>query len=177
MKKLNTKYSAGFLDFLTGGKKTLPEDKVDALNKFKNDVFTIYKKLNNAYKIYFQGAKLKQQQEYVVQEYKDENGIIRERKVPKETPSNKIDFQGNWKFKLDGEKTSLGQAIHSLYAFLTNIEKIKYETVKKNAPKKEEPKDKSKEEQKPKDKMLGPSTKPITEKNPVPPTKPVEIEK
>lgn len=142
MKKLAvTQREAGFFDFITKlkeGAPTIPGDKVEAFQAFKEKVFQIYKRMNNAYKIYFQGAKLKQNQGETTELYYDENGERRERKVIKENPSQKIEFIGNWKFKT-GDKTLLGEAIHALYAFLTKLENTKYQVkgaIPKPAPEK-----------------------------------------
>ena len=124
--KLQISHTSGYFDFLKSKTPTLEKDKVEEFQKFKEHIFTLYRKLNNAYKIYFQGAVLKS-------------------KAPRKEgepapPSMKIDFQGKWGFQLGDDKTSLGQAIHSLYAFLSKIENTKYTTTEGKGPKTPEPK-------------------------------------
>jgi len=144
MKKLKIKHTAGVFDFLktlTKGSPSLPAEQKEEFEQFKKDILLMYKRLNNAYKIYFQGATLKQKEEYTIEQYRDENGELKERKIKKPAPSRKIDFQGNWKFNLGDGKTSLGQAIHSLYKFVSKITNTKYTLTegKEQPAKQEEP--------------------------------------
>lgn len=149
-------HEAGFLDFITGkGKPYIAEGKEKEFEEFKNKVFLLYKKINNAYKIYFQGAILKSDQErvkYREETYIDKSGKRRKKKIFIPQPKTRqIEFMGNWSFKLDKEKTSLGQAIHALYAFLQKVSNIHPEIKKKSIlPKieKEKPKEPKKETQK-----------------------------
>jgi hypothetical protein len=164
--RIATKHEAGLFDFLktlSKGQPTIPANKVKDLNAFIKEVLLMYTRLNNAYKLYFQGAVLKQQQEYVVEKYKDEDGNIQERKVKKKMPSNKIEFKGNWGFYLPGDKTSLGQAIHSLHKFLTNITNTKY-TVEGEQPAEKQPAEKQPAEKQPAEKQ--PAEKQPAEKQP-----------
>lgn len=119
----------------------IPADKKNAFAAAKQEIFDIYRKINNAYKIYFLGAKLVNRQRYEIVKYRDLDGKIKRKRVLKTVDNNKIEFHGNWKFKLAGDKTSIGQAIHALYDFLTNLEKVKIEypdKVKSEKPKKPE---------------------------------------
>lgn len=148
MRKLRIakEHEAGFMDFLNNlvkGSPTLPKGKEEDLKKFKETILTLYKKLNNAYKLYFQGAVLKSK-------------APKDKENDKTPPATmKIDFIGNWKFKLQDDKTSLGQAIQSLYQFLSKLENVKY-TLKEAVPeKKQEP-----------EKKQGPEKKPAPEQKP-----------
>ncbi len=149
--KIATKHEAGIFDFfntLTKGNPTIPAEKQQEFQEFKNKVLKLYTRLNNAYKLYFLGAALKQNQKYEIQEYKDKDGNIQQKKVPVENSgSTKINFQGKWKFKLSDGSTYLGKAIQALYKFLTALEKVKVkvkpevgkeQTQQKEAPQQQE---------------------------------------
>ena len=144
MKKLKiaNKHEAGVFDFihaLTKGIPTIPAEKAEDFKKFKEKAILLYKRLNNAYRIYFQGAKLKQKQQYTLKKYKDKNGNIKQKKVLVETPSSKIDFQGKWGFQLADGKTYLGQAIHALHKFVTTLENTKVNVSKDKQPQQKQP--------------------------------------
>lgn len=167
MKKLEI-HTAGILDFFKQekGKLTLTKEQAQEFEEFKKEIFTIYKKINNAYKLYFQGAKLKSRNpEYIVEKYRDEKGNVKERKVEKNTStSKKIDFKGKWGFFLEDNKTSLGQAIHSLYAFLTKLDNIAYAVTNQQQKPEEKPAQQQPEEKKPEPEQQKPENKSPEEK-------------
>ena len=96
--KIATKHEAGIFDFfntLTKGNPTIPAEKQQEFQEFKNKVLKLYTRLNNAYKLYFLGAALKQNQKYEIQEYKDKDGIYNKKVLLRTLVAPRSIFKGN----------------------------------------------------------------------------------
>lgn len=168
-----SEHEAGVWDSLkklvTGGTPTIKDEA--AWEKFKTEVLRIYKRVNNAYKIYLQGVPSKNYkityQEKIVT---DKDGKKYRKKVKVQTPGKKIDFSGNWDFWLDKEHTTLGKALKYLYDFIQKAENTQYE-VKKAGDK---PAQKPPAGQKPPEQPKNQPNLPGTEEQPAPAQKPGE---